>query len=180
MARATSALRVNAVEMLRAPGSSRVIEVAVPAGALGVDDARVDGDIEVAVGATSSVDGIGVQGTVSTRWHDRCRRCLVDVDGIAIAEVDEVFQYDPAVDDAVAIVGDQIDLAPIVREYVLLELPEAPLCREDCAGICPQCGADRNQSPCACDTEVQDPRWSALEGLQLDPPDTGSFPPDRR
>ena len=58
----------------------------------------------------------------------------------------------------------------MVREYVLLDLPEAPLCRDDCAGICPQCGADRNESPCDCDTSVTDLRWSALEGLRLDDP----------
>jgi uncharacterized protein len=165
-----TALRINAVELLRSPGASRSIEVSVPAGALGVDDPRVDGDVDVALVATSSVDGIGVRGTLAVEWHDQCRRCLVDVTGVATAEVHEVFQHEPRLDDAVEIVGDQIDLAPIVREYVLLELPEAPLCRDDCAGICPQCGADRNESSCGCDTELRDPRWAALEGLQLDDP----------
>lgn len=166
----TSALRINAVELLRSPGSSRPVGVALPAPAIGVDDPRVTGDVEVALTATSSVDGITIHGTASTPWHDECRRCLRPVDGVAVAAVTEVFQHEPRVDDAVEIVGDQIDLAPIVREYVLLELPDAPLCRDDCAGICPQCGADRNETPCDCDTAAKDLRWSALEGLRLDDP----------
>lgn len=165
-----SALRLNAVELLRSPGSTRPVEVALPAEAIGVDDQRVTGDVVVDLDATSSVDGITVHGTVDAPWRDECRRCLRGIDGVAVAHVDEVFQHEPRVDDAVEIVGDQIDLAPIVREYVLLELPDAPLCRPDCAGICPQCGADRNESPCTCDTSVRDLRWSALEGLQLDDP----------
>ncbi len=71
-----------------------------------------------------------------------------------------------------AIEGDQIDLAPAVREYVLIELPDGPLCRDDCAGICPECGADRNEAPCECDTSVRDERWSALDDLRL-PDDSG-------
>lgn len=170
MANAASALRVNAIELLRSPGSLREVAVTVPAEAVGVEDARVSGDVVIALTATSSVDGIVVHGTVSTPWHGQCRRCLRDVDGVAVADVDEVYQVDPRLQDAVAIVGDQIDLAPVVREYVLLELPEAPLCRDDCAGICPQCGADRNESPCDCDNSVTDLRWSALEALRLDDP----------
>ena len=166
----TSALRVNAVELLRSPGSSRPVEVSLPAEAIGVDDARVTGAVDSALVATSSVDGVTVHGTIATPWHDQCRRCLVDVDGVAVATVDEIFQHDPRVADAVEIVGDQIDLAPIVREYVLLELPDAPLCRLDCAGICPHCGADRNETSCGCDTAARDLRWAALEGLHLDEP----------
>lgn len=166
----TTALRVNAVELLRSPGASRPIEVSLPPDALGVDDPRVSGDIDITLAATSSVDGITVHGSISTPWHDQCRRCLIDVDGVAVATVDEIFQHDPRVADAVEIVGDQIDLAPIAREYVLLELPEAPLCRDDCAGICPQCGTDRNETDCGCDDAPRDLRWSALEGLRLDEP----------
>jgi uncharacterized protein len=170
MTNAASALRVNAIELLRSPGSLREVAVTVPAESVGVEDARVSGDVVVALAATSSVDGIVVHGTVSTPWHGQCRRCLRDVDGVAVADVEEIYQVDPRLEDAVAIVGDQIDVAPVVREYVLLELPEAPLCRDDCAGICPQCGADRNESPCDCDTSVTDLRWAALEGLRLDDP----------
>lgn len=170
MAHAASALRLNAIELLRSPGSVRDVSVSLPADAIGIDDARTNGDVDVALAATSSVDGIVVHGTVSVPWRGQCRRCLIDVSGVAVAVVEEVYQQTPRLDDAVEIVGDQIDLAAVVREYALLELPEAPLCRDDCAGICPQCGADRNEAPCDCDVAVSDPRWAALDGLRLDDP----------
>jgi uncharacterized protein len=150
-------LRINAVELLRHPGATRRIEASLPPGELGVDDGRVIGDIDVAVDATSSIDGVVVHGTVSTPWRGQCRRCLIDVEGVSVSEVEELFEQ-----------PDQIDLAPILREYVLLDLPDAPLCREACAGICPQCGADRNVDPCDCHTGTVDPRWSVLDELELD------------
>ena len=111
MTHATSALRVNAIELLRSPGASRPVEVALPADALAIADPRVAGDVDVALTARSSVDGITVHGTASTPWRAQCRRCLVDIaQGTAVAEVDEVFQHEPRLDDAVEIVGDQIDL----------------------------------------------------------------------
>ena len=57
-------------------------------------------------------------------------------------------------------------LGPMVRELVLMELPPAPLCREDCAGICPTCGADRNQATCDCEQDLGDPRWAGLDALR--------------
>jgi uncharacterized protein len=163
------ALRVNALDLLRHPGDSRRLDLTIEPSELGLEDDRLAGAISVDLEATSSVDGIVVHGTIGTPWRGQCRRCLIDVDGVATSEVEEVFQQHPSSDEAVEIVGDQIDLAPIVREYVLLDLPEAPLCREDCAGICPECGADRNTTACDCDTAPVDDRWSALEGLRLDP-----------
>jgi uncharacterized protein len=88
--------------------------------------------------------------------------------GTAVVDVDEVYQDDISNDEAFPIEGDQIDLAPAVREYVLIELPDGPLCRDDCAGICPVCGVDRNESTCDCDTSVRDERWAALDDLNLD------------
>jgi uncharacterized protein len=161
-------LRINAAELLRHPGATRRLEAALSPAELGVDDPRVTGAIEVALDATSSVDGVVVHGTLSTPWRGQCRRCLIDVEGVSVSEVDELFQQHPQHEEAVEIVGDQIDLAPILREYVVLDLPDAPLCREACAGICPQCGADRNLDPCDCDPAEVDPRWSALSELRLE------------
>ena len=56
----------------------------------------------------------------------------------------------------------------MTRELVLLELPDAPLCRDDCAGICAVCGVDRNVEPCDCDDTVRDERWAVLDQLDLD------------
>jgi DUF177 domain-containing protein len=168
MAHTAHDLRINVVELLRHPGATRHIEATVPPAEIDLDDDRVAGDIAIAIDAISSVDGVVVHGTVSTPWRGQCRRCLTDVAGTSVSVVEELFQQHPEHEDAIEITGDRIDLAPVVREYVLLDLPDLPLCKDDCAGICPNCGIDRNVATCDCDTSVTDPRWSALEGLNLD------------
>lgn len=162
-------LRLNARELLRQPGLRKGVEVSLPASDLGVDDERITGDIGVDLVATSNIDGVVVEGTVTMPWRAPCRRCLTDVAGTSRIVVDELYQDEiGADDDAFEIEGDQIDLVPAVRETVLLELPDDVLCRDDCTGICPVCGADRNQVSCDCDTTVRDDRWAALDQLRLE------------
>jgi len=62
--------------------------------------------------------------------------------------------------------GEAIDLEPLLREQLILAVPFAPLCREDCKGLCPQCGIDRNFATCNCEGPL-DPRFAALKGLKL-------------
>lgn len=63
--------------------------------------------------------------------------------------------------------GKVIELEPIVREQVLLSLPMNAVCREDCQGLCPQCGQNRNEKPCDCDAKFVDPRFAALKNFKL-------------
>ena len=63
----------------------------------------------------------------------------------------------------------ELDLAGVFRAAALLEVPIKNVCREDCRGLCPHCGANRNQESCECATERRDPRWDALRGLTSDP-----------
>jgi uncharacterized protein len=80
-------------------------------------------------------------------------------EGPELAEEDlDLFPYD----------GDAIDLEPLFREQFVLAVPFAPLCREDCKGLCPQCGMDRNTGTCSCEPPI-DPRLAALKGLKLPP-----------
>ena len=65
----------------------------------------------------------------------------------------------------VQVVGDDLDMIPLLHEQVLLNLPMKPLCRPDCKGLCPRCGVNRNQGSCDCVPE-SDPRWSALSELK--------------
>jgi uncharacterized protein len=62
--------------------------------------------------------------------------------------------------------GEKLDLEPLFREQFVLSVPYAPLCREDCKGLCPQCGIDRNTGTCSCEKPI-DPRLAALKGLKL-------------
>ncbi|MEX2626062.1 MAG: DUF177 domain-containing protein [Ilumatobacteraceae bacterium] len=170
------ALRVNTVEMRRRPGVTRDIELDLSSSHLHVPDERLDAPIAIELHATSTVDGIVVTGAVVVQWHDECRRCLAVVARREAMEIDEMYQEEAVDPDAFEIGPDALDLFPMVRDAVVLALADPPpLCRPDCAGICPVCGADRNVSPCGCDTSQRDERWAALDGL-VGPdvgPDTG-------
>jgi uncharacterized protein len=63
--------------------------------------------------------------------------------------------------------GDEIDLSPLIREQALLAMAERPLCREECRGLCPQCGANLNEGSCGCTTVGLDPRLAVLRSLKV-------------
>jgi uncharacterized protein len=114
--------------------------------------------------------GVMAVGTVGAPWIGLCRRCTAPVGGELRIDVRERFTEpgppdDPADDEAYPIVDDRLDLRPMVRDAVVLELPLAPLCRHDCRGLCPQCGADRNEEECGC-VAPADPRWANLGVLR--------------
>jgi uncharacterized protein len=161
-------LRVNAVELLRQPGTVRSVELAVPADVVDVVHDALAGDIAVDLDLEALTDGIVVRGAICAPWARPCRRCLAELSGTACADVDELYQVEILDEDAYPIVDGQLDLAPMVRQSALLELDDERLCRDECAGLCPQCGIDRNVETCGCDTEVTDHRWAALDGLVLD------------
>lgn len=80
-----------------------------------------------------------------------------DDEGVEVNEDDlDVFPYE----------DDHVDLEPLFREEFVLAIPYAPLCREDCKGLCPQCGTDLNSGTCSCEAPI-DPRLAALKGLKI-------------
>ncbi len=168
-------LLVNVAELLRRPASRKHVHVLPRAEGLRVVDAQVpDGSlIDVDVELESLSDAVVVTGHVQADWEAPCRRCLGPARGHVDAAVRECYQAPPVTDeDAFELDGEQLDLEPLVREAVLLELPLAPLCRADCRGLCPQCGANRNEVDCGHDEVPADPRWAVLDDLRgrLDPP----------
>jgi len=138
------------------------VSVVVPEGA----------EVDAEVTLSSYPGGIMATGTVSAPWQGECRRCGGVVTGAVAAEVRERFvptqggaaPDDPEV-DAYPLTDDLVDLEPLARDAVLLELPLAPLCSEDCRGLCPTCGANRNLETCTCEAP-RDPRWGALDTLR--------------
>ncbi len=161
-------LRINAVELLRQPGAVRDVTLDIAAAPLEAEHERLVGDLHVELQLTARNDSIDVNGTVSAGWESVCRRCLRELSGTAVGVVDERYQIDPLDPDAYLIEDGQLDLVPLVRESVLLELDSERSCRDDCAGLCPVCGVDRNVTRCSCDSEVRDDRWAALEGFVPD------------
>lgn len=121
---------------------------------------------------TSVRGGIEVAGVVRAAWQGECRRCLASVGGELECRVRELYRPRGRAPDAgddeadtYALAGDQLDLLPLVRDALLLELPLAPLCRRECAGLCPSCGADLSSGPCGC-PRAADTRWAALDVLR--------------
>jgi uncharacterized protein len=123
------------------------------------------------VSLESFAGGVMVTGTIAAPWRGLCRRCVEPVGGMLRIAVRERFTEpgagygDPEDDEAYPIVEDALDLGPMVRDAIALELPLAPLCRVDCRGLCPQCGADRNHEACSCGAP-RDPRWANLDVLR--------------
>lgn len=128
-------------------------------------------------------DLISVKGTVETRVRIPCARCLEEyelpvrkplnvhytqnmpeLEGPATKDVVEIR------DELIGLVpfeGDAIELDDVIQEQVVVSLPTRPLCRADCKGLCPRCGADRNREPCDCDTARRDERFAVLKDLKL-------------
>ncbi len=165
-------LLINAAELLRRPGSERRLSLNPTIAELGIVDPRFDSDatVEVSLRMESLTDGIVVDGQLRAPWADSCRRCLAPASGEVVCEVGELYQLVITDPDGFEIVGDQIDMGSMIRENILLDAPVAPLCRPDCAGLCPTCGIDLNTATCACVTAVIDPRWDALRQLKVNLP----------
>ncbi len=176
MASPLSGLVVNAAEILRRVGNTKDIDTEVESTLLELGDPRVGPqDVRLVFHLESNNNGIAVVGQASVSWRDTCRRCLRDVDGVAVAPIAELFQRAITDPDAYLLEGDQLNLAELVREHLLLALPDAPLCRQDCPGLCPVCGADKSnpaEAECGCSSTPADPRWAALEGLADQFPDS--------
>ncbi len=111
-------------------------------------------------------DGVLVTATVRAQWVGQCRRCLGDAAGEVGTQVREVYEPSSDGEETYPLNGSRVDLAPLVRDAVLLGLPPAPLCDEGCQGLCPVCGVNRNETRCGCETSPSDPRWAALDALR--------------
>ncbi len=127
-------------------------------------------------GPRDIVADIRLKGSFSGRFQVPCARCVEPVEIPLGAEFDLIFRPAKADSDATErsitapeteigyYLKDSLLLEDVLREQVLLSLPVRTLCKSDCKGLCPRCGADRNSTACSC--EVGDPRWEALAGLR--------------
>lgn len=143
--------------------------VAVPEG----DPIRLDLRLE------SVMEGVLATGTARATAEGECVRCLEPLSREVSAEIQELFSYhdaddrgrpraepgDDAEDEERLFIEDGLfDLEPVLRDAVVLTLPMQPLCREDCAGLCPECGIRLDDEP-GHHHDAVDPRWAALQGL---------------
>jgi uncharacterized protein len=164
-----SPFRIPVADLLRRSGSSRALQLEAPIAGLAGPGAEISAEVPVALDLTLEQvsEGIVVRGMVRAHWDAACSRCLAPVGGEIAVHVDELFELHPLAGETYALEIDIVDLEPMIRDALLLELPAKPLCRDDCAGLCPSCGIDRNAAVCECGTTELDPRWAALRSLDL-------------
>lgn len=116
-------------------------------------------------------DGVLVTGAAGVQLRGECARCLTEISADAEIDLQELFLFpgiDPDDAEASRVEGDLVDLEPVLRDAAVLDLPFIPLCREDCAGLCPVCGVDLNKDPEHDHGQATDPRWATLSGWMDD------------
>jgi uncharacterized protein len=166
-----------------APADIGIMSIGVPEGS----------EVELDVRLESVIDGVLVSGTALVQLTGECSRCLDPISDELEVDLQELYVYeetdsrgrpvarkdqDDEDDDQRYVIEDHLDLEPVLRDAVVLDLPLAPVCRDDCPGLCPQCGFRLEDDP-EHQHDVIDPRWAALGGAlessrgTIDQTDTG-------
>ena len=172
-------LVVDIVDLPRSSGAAKTVhrEAPAPAG-LGTPVIGVPEGSPILLDATliSMENGVLVRAGARVHVHGECVRCLRDLDEERTVDFDELYLLPEAAaaqleegDEEAAdlfLVGEtDLDLEPALRDALILGLPQRPLCRPDCPGLCPGCGERMEDLPEGHAHEVVDPRWSALAGM---------------
>lgn len=172
-------MRYNVAQLLKGPtGARRQYEFREEIGDL-------DPDLEALsplagwVTLMRTSQGILVTGKLRTTLRMTCQRCLELADVELELDVEEEFHpvmhiaevplddvAEEEIDEALLIDEHHIlDLREVIRQGLWLAAPMEALCRPDCAGLCPNCGGNRNLGECQCVETIPDPRWAALQVL---------------
>lgn len=169
---------------VQAPEDLGIEVIGVPKGA----------PVQVELRMESVIEGVLVTGTVRAPLAGECVRCLEPVDREVTADFQEMFSYpdsegahrqaepedEEAEEETYLLQGDLFDLEPVVRDAVVLALPLQPVCREDCPGLCPECGALLAEEPDHRHEDVVDVRWAALRDLSASLRAAESAQPDQQ
>jgi uncharacterized protein len=169
-------------EVGRRPGSMKRLRRPVPVPEdLALDLVRVPPgttlDLELML--ESVLEGVLATTTFEFPFEGECGRCLDPIQEAVVVDVQELYAYPHSetddttdADEVSRLQGDYLDLEPALRDAVVLALPTNPLCRDDCPGLCPECGVHWDDLPPEHSHDLADPRWAALQALQ--DPDTGA------
>jgi uncharacterized protein len=131
---------------------------------------------DVSLSVEKDADAVFVRGRLVARVPQHCSRCLEPYTATVEPQVDARFvpnprergeEFELGADDLETDVYDNgvIDLTALLETETTLFLPMKPLCREDCRGLCPVCGGNRNVTDCRCEVQLADPRWAPLRSL---------------
>lgn len=123
--------------------------------------------VQVTGAIVSRAGVVTLEARVRFLYEGRCDRCLCDFSRPYDMTVEHtlVTTLENEESDFVLLQDYQLALDELVRDDILLELPYKSLCREDCLGLCSQCGKDLNEGPCGCNTKTEDPRLAVLKQL---------------
>ena len=177
-------------ELGRRPGSQRKLSFSAEAPAeLGIEILGVPegSSIDIDLRLEAVMEGVLVTGTAQAGLVGECARCLEPIEDTIQVDLQELFVYDDPghaargddLDDEVSrLEGDLIDLEPLLRDAVVLALPFQPLCRDDCPGLCVECGARLADDPEHRHDAPVDPRWAALSTVVVDPDEERPAPPE--
>ena len=160
--------------------STRPFEFSISPGELDLEDPtfRLTGDIRATGQILKRTAQIDLQGSISAPAEIDCMRCLEPVSHVLAIDFDVNFvtpehfasdkerEVSPEDLDTDVLDSDRIELTTLIREQILLNLPEQLFCRPDCKGLCLKCGANRNLIDCKCKEKEIDPRWAALKDLK--------------
>ncbi len=162
-------LRLNVGFLLhQSAGTHRDFEIDVAHIQIG-DDLPVDA-LKGVIRLTRTGEGLYLQGDLWARTAVSCNRCLADFEQQLAIQLGDLLVYPPGHDpDPLLSVPEtgMLDLGPLLREYLLLDIPTQPLCRPDCKGLCPQCGGNLNETQCEHPESEIDPRLASLRALLL-------------
>ena len=170
----------------RRPGSARTETRAVPAPAhlrTGLAWIPQGAELDLEVRLESVTEGVLVTATATAPVAGECARCLEPVSQTLQVRFRELFGYEQngrdTGEDGYSLDGDLLDLEPVLRDALVLALPLAPRCQEDCPGLCAECGARLAQAgPGHHHGPALDPRWAALRQITMQPSPDGSPVPE--
>lgn len=172
-------------ELGRRPGTSLRVRRTLPAPAdlvIGLaavpDDAELDCDLLL----EAVMEGVYVSLRTTVPVLGECARCLDPVSFDVDVDAHELVAYpaDDLDDDALVMVGELVDLEPVLRDAIGLALPATLLCRDDCPGLCPECGTPLADDPAHAHIDPVDPRWAALSSLAADGSPTSDDLPEEQ
>lgn len=165
-------LQVDVKELKGKPGVQETLSRTVPAPAdfatvlVGIPEAS---DLNVDLRLESVHEGVLLSGSASAEVVGECGRCLDPLSYPLSVDVMRLFSWDGDVDDddedTQAVSEDlTVDVEPVLRDLMVSALPFQPVCREDCPGLCSQCGFRMEDDPEHAHEQL-DPRWAALSNL---------------
>ena len=162
---------INVAQLLKEPvGSTRHYIVDEFVGE------QCENHVQGKVTLTQAKGSILVTGSMIATVHDICNRCLNPVDLSIEFKIEE--QYFPSIDIVSGLPlstnpenytidkNNIIDLSEALNQYILMKMPMKILCKPECAGICPSCGKNLNESTCKCQDQIKNHRWSKLANLE--------------